>query len=337
MSEINLKEKKEARRNVRNQMSSSLLLPIALGLTILLAGVVLAMLAPWSFQNSISVFIVLILFAYLFWSTRGASWKLRLLALILAVPAITGIALSLVNGTLTAALIGVGVTAVLLIALRFFLTPISYRVAYNHFRKGRMQEALEIINKSILARPDFWESYQLRSLIYLSQMSLDHAQRDALEALELNPKAHPVYNTLGQVYLAQERFAEAEDAYNHALDLAPGYALYLYHLGLCEFRRQEFDESSQSFAAASRGTLPLIEYDLQNAYFLTRSLEELGDEPTAELARQQMLKFRDGLPLIKKQLANQPSYPHLDQMRADAADLERRLSELESRNPIREL
>ena len=328
-----LNEKKAARRRVRNQMSSSLLLPIALGLTILLAGVVVAMLAPWSFNNTISAFIVLLLFGYLIWSTRGAGWKLRILALILAIPAIIGITLSLVNGSITAAFVGVGITAVLLIILRFLHTPISYRVAYRHFRNGQMQEALEIINKSINARPDFWESYQLRSLIYLSQMSLDHAERDAQTAIEINPKAHPVYNTLGQVYLAQERFAEAEEAYNNALDLAPGYALYLYHLGLCEFRRQEYDESAQSLAAASRGTLPIIEYDLQNAYYLTRSLEEIGDSENADLARQQMAKFRDGLPLIKKQLENQPAYPHLEQMRADAGDLEQRLSQLEDNTP----
>jgi len=325
MSEINQKEKKAARRQVRNQMSSSLLLPIALGLTILLAGIVVAMFAPWSFQNSIAAFIVLVLFGYLVWSTRGATWKLRVLALVLAIPAVVGISLSIVGGSLTEAIVGVGLTAVLLILLRFFHTPVSYRVAYNYFRGNQMQKALEMINKSINARPDFWESYQLRSLIYLSQMSLDHAERDALQALELNPKAHPVYNTLGQAYLAQARFADAEEAYSSALDLAPGYALYLYHLGLCEYRRQDFEESAQSFAAASRGTLPLIEYDLQNAYYLTCSLEELGDEETAAAARKQMFKFRAGLPLIQKQLANQPNYPHLDQMRADADDMEQRL------------
>jgi tetratricopeptide (TPR) repeat protein len=277
-------------------------------------------------MNTISIFIVLLLFGYLLWGTRGSSWRLRVLALIVAVPAIVGIALSLVNGTLTEAIVGGGITFVLLVALRFFHTPISYRVAYRRFRDGNMQEALEMINKSINARPDFWESYQLRSLIYLTQMSLEHAERDAQTAIELNPKAHPVYNTLGQVYLAQERFAAAEEAYGRALDLAPGYALYLYHLGLCEFRRQDFEESAPSFAAASQGTLPLVEYDLQNAYYLTRSLEELGDEENAEKARMQMVKFRDGLPLIQKQLENQPPYPHLELMRADADDLELRLS-----------
>ena len=318
-------KRKAARANVRAQMSSSLLLPIALGLVILLAGVVVAMAAPWSFMNTIAGFIILLLFAYLLWGTRGASWGLRILAMIVAIPAVVGISLSLVNGRLLEMFLGVGLTLLLLVLLRFFHTPISYRVAYRRFRDGRMQEALEMINKSINARPDFWESYQLRSLIYLSQMSLDHAERDAQTAIEINPKAHPVYNTLGQIYLAEERFEEGKEAYEKALDLAPGYALYLYHLGLCEFRLQDYAESAQSFAAASQGSLPYVEYDLQNAYYLLRSLEEIGDEDNAVKARGQMDRFRGGLPILQKQLENQPPYPHLAQLRADAQDMEHQL------------
>ncbi len=328
MIETEKRKRKDMQTNVRAQMSSSLLLPTALGLTILLGGVLLAIFAPWTFTTTISIFIILLLFAYLIWGTRGSSPGMRVLALILAIPAVVGIALSLVNGRITDGLIGVGLTALLLIILRFLSTPISYRVALRRFRDGRTEAALEMINKSIRAKPDFWESYQLRSLIYLTQMNLDHAERDAKTAIELNPKAHPVYNTLGQVYLAQERFIEAEEAYSSALDLAPGYALYLYHLGLCEFRRQDYAEAAQSFAAASQGTLPLIEYDLQNAYYLLRSLEETGDLENAEKASRRMARFRDGIIPIRKQLKDQPPYPHLAQMRADAADLQARLEQI---------
>jgi Flp pilus assembly protein TadD len=308
-------------------MSTSLLLPIALGLTILLAGVVVAMVAPWSFMNSIAVFIVAVLLIYLIWTTRKAGWRLRILAIVVAIPAIVGIAAGLVNGSVVEPLIGVGVTALLLAAMRFLNTPISYRAAYRNFRAGDMDGALDLISRSIDARPDFWESYQLRALIYLSLLSFGHAERDAKTALELNPKAHPVYNTLGLIYLAQERFAEAEDAYGRALDLAPGYALYLYHLGLSEFRQQKYQDAVNSFIVATQGTLPLREYDLQNAYYLTRSLEEVGNQEGARAAAEQMEKFSDGLAPLKQQVSNLPDYPHVTQIQADLADMERRLSE----------
>jgi tetratricopeptide (TPR) repeat protein len=309
-------------------MSTSLMLPIALGLTILLAGVIIAMIAPWSFMNTIAVFIILILLIYLIWATRKGSWRLRILAVLLAIPAIVGISIGLVNGRVTEPLIGVGITLFLLAALRFFHTPISYRVAYRRFRAGDTEGALDLVSRSIEARPDFWESYQLRALIYLAMMSFGHAQRDAQAAIERNPKAHPVYNTLGLIYLAQERFTEAEDVYGHALDLAPGYALYLYHLGLSEFRLNKYQDAADSFVAATQGTLPLIEYDLQNAYYLTRSFEETGNNKGVQIATEQMIKFSDGLAPLKSQLQNQPDYPHLHLMRADLADMEMRLANL---------
>ena len=318
--------RKSTKHIVRSQMGASLLLPIALGLGILFAGVVVAMFAPWSFMNTIALFIITVLLLFLLWTTRKAGWRLRILAILLAIPAIIGIAIGLVNGRVTEPLIGIGITVFLLIAFRFFSTPISYRAAYRRFRMGDMDGALDLISRSIEARPDFWESYQLRALIYLALLSFGHAERDAKTALTLKPAAHPVLNTLGLIYLAQERFAEAEDAYGRALDLAPGYALYLYHLGLSEFRQQKHPDAVESFIAATHGTLPLMEYDLQNAYYLVRALEEGGSQEGAQTAAEQMEKFRDALPSLKRQVANLPEYPHLTQIKADLADMERRLA-----------
>lgn len=319
-------KRKSTRHIVRSQMSTSLLLPIALGLAILFFGVLVAMFAPWSFMNTIAVFIIALLLIYLLWTTRKAGWRLRLLAIIVAIPAIVGIAYGLVNGSFVEPLIGLAVTLFLLAALRFLDTPISYRIAYRRFRDGDLDGSLDLIKRSIAARPDFWESYQLRALIYLSLLNFNQAEKDAAMAIELNPKAHPVYNTLGLIYLAQERFPDAEDAYGSALDLAPGYALYLYHLGLSEFRQRKYQDAVDSFIAATHGTLPLMVYDLQNAYYLTRSLEETGNEKGAKAAAEQMEKFRDALPPLKRQVANLPAYPHLDIIRADLADMESRLS-----------
>ena len=314
---------------MRSQMRTSLLLPIALGLAILFAGVVIAMIAPWAFMNTVAVFIVITLLGYLLWSTREASWRLRLLAIILAVPAILGITYGLVNGRIVEPLVGLGVTVLLLAALRFFSTPISYRAASRRFNEGDLQSALDLINRSIESRPDFWESYQLRALIYLSMLSFGHAENDARKAITLNPKAHPVYNTLGLMYLAQEDFAAAEEVYGRALDLAPGFALYLYNLGLSEYRQGKFEAAVESFIAATNGTLPLMAYDLQNAYYQTLALEAIGREPGTQAAVAQMEKYRDALPILQKQVDNLPDYPHLKQIRADLADMEQRIMELD--------
>ena len=309
-------------------MRTSLLLPIALGLAILVGGVLVAMIAPWAFMNTIAAFIVLVLLAFLLLTTRKEGWKLRLLAIILAIPAILGIAYGLVNGSIVEPLVGVGITVLFLAALRFFSTPFSYRVASRRFSDGDLEGALDLINRSIEARPEFWESYQLRALIYLATLSFGHAERDAQTAVELSPKAHPVYNTLGLIYLAQERFAESEEVYGRALDCAPGYALYLYHLGLSEYRQGKYQDAVESFVAATHGTLPMMEYDLQNAYYLARALEEVGNEAGAQAAAEQMEKYRDAMTPLKRQVASLPDYPHVKQIRADLIDMEQRLNQL---------
>ena len=323
---VDPRKRKSVRQNLQQEMRSSLLLPVALGLGILLIGSILVIFSPWPFWSTITVSIGLLLFFYLFWSTRGAGWGTRLLALAMAVPAIIGISYGLAYGSTSYALLGVGLTMLLLVLLRFFQTPLSFRAANANFRRGDLQGALELVDKAIDARPDFWESYQLRAMIHLSNMHLTHAERDARQAITINPKAHPVYNTLGHIYLAQERFADAEKTYGRALDLAPGYALYLYHLGLSEFRQGKYRDAAESFAAATQGTLPTAEYDLQARYYLACALEEIGMTEQARAARAQMVKFAYGLEPLQKRLERQPDYPHLEQMRIDLADLAEQLA-----------
>jgi tetratricopeptide (TPR) repeat protein len=329
---VDPRKRKSVRQNMMQEMRSSLLLPAALGLAVLLTGAVVVIFSPWPFWITMTIIIGLLLLAYLLWSTRWASRRLRILAVAVAIPAIVGISVGLANGSTSAALLGVGVTILLLTFLRFYQTPLSFRMASNRFRRGNMEGALELIDKSLKARPDFWESYQLRAMILLATMDLNFAERDAQTAIEINPKAHPAYNTLGNIYLAQERFQEAEEAYGHALDLAPGFALYLYHLGLSEYRQGKYQDAAESFAAATQGTLPTAEYNLQGRYYLSRSLEEIGEDKRAALAEAQMAKFAYGLEPLQDMIARQPDYPHLEQTRADIEDIAQRLESMPAEN-----
>ena len=329
---VDPRKRKSVRENMKQELRSSFLLPTAFGLAILLVSALVVIFSPWPFWISMTIVIAILLFAYLVWTTRGASWRLRSAALILAVPAVAGISYGLANGSTAAALLGVGMTLLLLTLLRFYQTPLSFRMASSSFRHGDLEGALELVDKSIGARPDFWESYQLRAMIHLSLMQLAYAERDGKRAIELNPNAHPVYNTLGHVYLAQENFPAAEEAYGRALDLAPGFALYLYHLGLSEYRQGKYQEAAESFAAATQGTLPTAEYDLQARYYLARSLEEIDAPQQAALAQAQMVKFAYGLPRLQETIAQMPDYPHLAQMRADTEAIAARLAAQPAQN-----
>lgn len=318
-------KKTSSHRLSQKEMRASLLLPIGITIGILFIAIVIAIVLPQYFTVGVTIGIGLILLIYLLWSMRKASWYLRLIALLMAIPALIGITIGLQVGSMVQPIIGLSITAVLLFIQRLFETPLSYRAAYRSFRVGNLDQALLLVNKSIIARPNFWESYQLRALIHLSEMRFGAAERDAKKALALKPDADAANNTLGQIYLAQNRFADAEAMYLQAFKRKPHFVLYLFYLGLSEFRQQKYAAAVESLTETTHGTLPDSAYDLQNYYYLVCALEGLGDSADAQLAEAEMRQFMDGLRPLQIRLAEQPAFPHLELLRADLADLEKRL------------
>ena len=315
----NSKKTASSHRLSRRELRASFLLPIGLTLLIWIVGVVIYASVPAEFNTAVALVIGIGLLVFLIYWTRNARTTLRITAVLLAIPALAGIAFSLVDGRLQPTFIGISITILGLILQRALSTPISYRVATRYFNRGDLPQALKLINKSLEARPNFWESYQLRALIYLAQMDFVQAERNALQAIKRQPKAHPIYNTLGQIYLAQMSFDQARDAYASALDLAPKLTLYQYHLGLSYYRLEQYARAVEHLAAATRGTMPMIEYDLLAHYYLGMSLEQIGETEVAQQAYEGMYPFRDGLYTLQSQIENQPDYPHITLMRTDLA------------------
>jgi hypothetical protein len=180
------------------ELRSSFLLPVVIALVIWLVGVVVYLIVPGEFNTAVSIIIGIALFAYLLYYTRHARPAVRLLALVFAVPAMVGIALSFSSGSARPLVIGVGITFLLLVVQRLLDTPVSYRVALRYFSQGRMDEALAMINKAVEARPDFWESQQLRALIHLTRLDFTRAEKDARAAIALRPVPIPFTTRWGR-------------------------------------------------------------------------------------------------------------------------------------------
>ncbi len=315
-------------RPTARELRFSFLLPVVITLAVWVMGAIVLVIIPRQFNLILALLVGFSLVVYLVYWTRKERRSLQIMAVLFALPALAGITWGMIQGNLGYTFMGLGITAVLLFLQRLLNTPISYRAAYRQWTQGHHDAALDLINRSIAARPDFWQSYQLRALIYLMNMNFNHAERDARAALERKPSAHPVYNTLGQIYLAQNRFAAAEEAYTAALELAPDYALYNFHLGLSRYRLEQYGPAAEALAAATQGTLPLVEHDLQAAYFLARSLEQMGETAKAQEAWELMGQFKEGLTALRRDLENQPDYPHVALLQADVAEMRRRLKDV---------
>ncbi|NJN53318.1 MAG: tetratricopeptide repeat protein [Anaerolineae bacterium] len=305
----------------QKELRASTLLPVIIPVGLVLLGAVVWLVAPDDFNTGLAIGISLSLLLFLLVWTRRRPARQRRLALLLAIPALVGLGVGMSYGRLAPIILGVSLTGLLLIAHRALTIPLSYRFATRHYQAGDLEGALGLVEKTIAARPNFWESYQLKALIFLAQGDYPRAERAAKDATAVNSQSDVAFNTLGQTYLAQAQFAAAKQAYSQAVGLNPDYALHWYHLGLCQYRLGEWADGVESLLGASKRAPHILEYELWAHYYLWRCLQELGQEAQAADVHLKMQKFAEGLPRLQAQLVNQPETPHLPFVRADLADL----------------
>ncbi len=315
----------------RGELRDSVVWPVLISAVIWVIGLVIYSLAPGRFDVVVSAIIAVGLVVYLVWYQRRLPLTdgERIISLVMAIPAIAGITFGMKNGNAVYAITGVSLSLLLLSIQRAVTTPFSFRMARRSFMRGDLELALDLADKAIASRPGFWETYQLRALIFLADMQFDRAKRDALKALELRPDAHPVYNTLGQLHLANSQYDRAADAYSMAIGLAPKHALYHYHLGVSLYRQGTARAAAESLAASTRLGLPDVAYELQAYYYLGRALERNGETEKAEEIFADMAAFKPGLEVLKADMKHRPDFPELGVLRADLRDMERRLKTVE--------
>lgn len=312
-------------------LRASLILPIAISVIVWLVGLVVYLLAPGSrvFNTVIALLIGAGLLVYLTLSLRTAPRRLQIQGLLMAAPALLGITLGLVNGRSRPVVIGVGVTFLLLAAQRALNVPFSYRAAWRHFQQQQYESALTLINKSIAARPDFAESYQLRALIRLVFQQPAAALRDIQQAIQLQPRTHPFYNTLGQIHLSQGDYPAAQAAYEEALALNPDLSMYHYHLGLCALRQGQHRAAAAAFATAQRKGTPTLTTELLTHFYLGLCLEKINEPALAAEAYAKMAQFAEGVPDLTAQVEAQPETPLATALAADLPVLRARLTQVE--------
>ncbi len=311
----------------QKELRASTLLPVVIPLGIVLLGLVVWLIAPDDFNTGLAIAMSLSLLLFLLYWTRREPARRRVVALVLAIPALVGLSVGMSNGRITPILLGFGLTGLLLVLHRAVSIPISYRFAARRYQAGDLEGALALVEKTIETRPNFWESYQLKALIFLAQGDFPRAERAAKEALAANAQSDAAANTLGQIYLAQAQFEAAKQAYIQAVTQNPDHALHWYHLGLCQYRLGDWAEAVDSLVGATKRAPHILEYELWQHYYLWRCLKELGREGQAAEVHAKMQKFAEGLPLLQEQLAQQPETPHLPLVRADLSDLARQIGD----------
>jgi tetratricopeptide (TPR) repeat protein len=201
--------------------------------------------------------------------------------------------------------------------------PSHLRPVLKEFQAGNVAQALLLVNQSIQAYPETWQAYQLRSVIHYSRLQVAEAERDARTALKLKPDSFYNHNALGQALLIQGRYIEAKEAFSEALRLAPKQAMN-HNLGIACYRSGEYATAVEALAKATQTELPASQ-KLWVYYLLGRSFEALGQQDRAEQTYQAMQRYRDGFEKLVDSVRDKPDYPDIALVRADIADIERRL------------
>lgn len=216
---------------------------------------------------------------------------------------------------------------ILMEGLRFLLLPPHLHRAVRNYQRGDLQQALELAQRSIEARPERWEPRYLQALAFFARGDLAEAEQSARNAIRLNPENDAGHLILGQVHFSQKRFSRAREAFEEAVRLNGRAGLNRHHLGATLFRLGEFELGVPQLELTLRLGLEQDELTLLTHYYLGRALQEIGRREDAQLTFDAMSQHAEALRTLKQDLHDAPSFPAQELLKEDARDIERRLTE----------
>jgi len=127
-----------------------------------------------------------------------------------------------------------------------------WHVAVQHFRSGRLQQALETCEEVLEAAPEHADAYHLAGVLaHQAGRPTDSLQR-IQQALQLRPECAEYHNSLGVTLLSVGRPDDAERCFSRAVGFNSTYAEAHHNLGLsrCQLGRRDdalacFDRAAQ--------------------------------------------------------------------------------------------
>jgi len=96
-----------------------------------------------------------------------------------------------------------------------------YRLANKHLEDGKLDEALDVFNKTITANPSYGGAYMGRAITLMQLKRYDESRKDFDKAIELNDKDATSYANRGILNDLTGKYEEALGDYRTALKLNP--------------------------------------------------------------------------------------------------------------------
>jgi type IV pilus assembly protein PilF len=124
------------------------------------------------------------------------------------------------------------------------------RLAILYFSDGKSTIALDEVKQAIAADPNWFESYNMRGLIYMRLGDFPLASGSFQKALSLNPGSAEVKHNYAVLFCKNGRSADAIKLFSEALE-TPGYGQRVNTLveqGLCQLSAGLLQDAEDSFS-----------------------------------------------------------------------------------------
>lgn len=146
----------------------------------------------------------------------------------------------------------------------------SYKNALKSLEKGNQAEGVEMLKSAVGIFPDYFLALDRLGNEYLAQNKYAEAENVFSKALAINPKSFSGSYGLAAAQYKLEKRAEAAKALESAIVLNPASINSFYLLGKIRRDLKEFDQAGQNLKKAddlSKGKLPDIHWELALLYY----------------------------------------------------------------------
>lgn len=180
-------------------------------------------------------------------------------------------------------------------------SPSRYEAYYHftlsrrHFFRGDFKEALSEIETAERLDPSAgFLKYNL-ALIYMSLNRFGDALEKLEEAVNVTPNFAPAHALLGRIYASSQDSDKKERSVKEltrAIELNPDDVESYLFLGIVQVEAKEYDKAERNFEKVTE----LIPKDERGYYFLGRLYSETGDFKKSEIYYKRSLELNSGYP-----------------------------------------
>ncbi len=194
-------------------------------------------------------------------------------------------------------------------AFRFRLLPPHLHRAARLYQRGDLESAKELAERSIVEKPERWESHYLLALIKFNTADLKGAGASAQAALELKEDEAACHLINGQIYFAQGLYEEAKQAFDAALRHGGRTGVYQYHAAVAAYRLEQCSEAIPRLELALRLGIDNPQLVLLAKYYLADCLQKSGEQDAAQGYFAQIARHDKELESLRQDLRIVPDFP----------------------------